>query len=502
MLPDPEILRAGYAAPIRSAENKDIVGASTPEPSALPTPSRSSNNLDVFDGKHVMLSDDLGIGAHLKGSIASLIKRGGGTLTDDVAQADMVICRYREGLTYRMASRLNKDVGNLSWLYHLITYNTWTSPLRRLLHYPVSRTGIPEFKGLRISLSNYIGEARTYLENLIHAAGAECTKTLRSENTHLITAHDNSEKCEAARDWKMEIVNHLWLEESYAKWKLQPVSDPRYSHFPRRTNLGEVVGQTRLDKTVLENLFYPSEDTQQDRDRDQDQSQDQDQDQDQAQPSPRQVMQNRDHNAATNTNSTVVAVMPPPEPSKNEDAKTTSKAEKNATPRASEKTQKRPAEHKKLMTPAGSKHPAEGKEDDTPPSSTSSRRSKDTASARLHNLAPDIALYEKEKKRVGGVLYGGRRKSHEEKPAQNGKKRPSMEPAASSESEDATTNPKRQKKTRSPIKMRLLISGYQDWVGNIKKEDADKVCLVVKYLLHCRVIANQKNSAVSATLES
>src|SRR4030095_9373166 len=102
------------------------------------------------------------------------------------------ICRYREGADYIMASRLGKEVGNLSWLYHLITHNTWTSPLRRLLHYPIARSGIPGFKKFRISLSNYAGEARIYLENLIVAAGAECTKTLKQDNTHLITAHGSS----------------------------------------------------------------------------------------------------------------------------------------------------------------------------------------------------------------------------------------------------------------------------------------------------------------------
>src|SRR5699024_6967659 len=71
--------------------------------------------------------------------------------------------------------------------------------------------------------------------------------------------HGNSEKCAAAREWGLQVVNHLWLEESYAKWKLQPVSEPRYTHFPKRTNLGEVVGQTRLDRSVLETLFFPSE---------------------------------------------------------------------------------------------------------------------------------------------------------------------------------------------------------------------------------------------------
>lgn len=440
-LPNPEILRSAPDAPIRSTENRDIIGASTPEPATLPTPITSpvKPKLNVFNGKVVMLSADLEIGSHLQKTISTLVKDGGGEMTSEVSKATTLICRYREGFAYRVASRLNKDVGNLSWLYHLMTYNTWTSPYRRLLHYPVPRTPIPGFEGFKISLSNYIGEARSYLENLISATGAECTKTLRQENTHLVTAHDNSEKCNAAREWGLHVVNHLWLEECYAKWRLLPVSDPRYTHFPRRTNLGEVVGQTRLDRSCLESMFFAEETVS-------------------APAGPRKAMQNRDQNTAAMKASDV---------DENMVSDTT-----NATPRIGKS--RKVTESKNLQTPARSRLASDGKENDTP-SSTSSRKSKDAATAKLHDIAPDIALYEKEMKRVGGVIYGGRRKTDEDRVTlNNNKKRSSMEAQTESDEEDVT-EAKRQKKAKPPIAMHLLITGYKKWVGNMKKEDADKV---------------------------
>lgn len=472
-LPDPEILRAAPNAPIRSTDNKDIVGASTPEPSSLPAPvttPQSRPHLDVFGGKQVMLSRDLGIGSHLRESIEELITEGGGAMTTDVSEADMLICRYRDGVEYRIASRLNKDVGNLSWLYHLMTYNTWTSPLRRLLHYPVPRTSIPGFKGLKISLSNYVGEARAYLENLIAATGAECTKTLKQENTHLVTAHGNSEKCTAAREWGLQVVNHLWLEESYAKWKLQPVSEPRYTHFPRRTNLGEVVGQTRLDRSVLEILFFPPSAPET---------------QPQVSSSPRKAMQSKDQNTAPAAAAAAeeaeeteeAATTPAPKKAKKTDTSASRPdAPKDVTPRTNNAAKKDPeASNKRLQTPASIRVASEGKENDTP-SSTSSRKSKEAATARLHEYAPDIALYEKEMKRAGGVIYGGRKKADEEKvQANKSKKRRSVEAQDESDGEPAT-DAKRQKKSKPPVAMHLLITGYQKWVGNLKKEDADKVC--------------------------
>lgn len=453
-LPDPEILRAPPDAPVRWSENKDIAGASTPEPTALPTPVTSPHarrKLDVFEGKQVMLSSDLKIGAHLRHTIEHLVQQGGGIITSDVSKSDMFVCRYRDGYAYRVASRLNKDVGNLSWLYHLITYNTWTSPLRRMLHYPVSTSGIPGFESLKISLSNYVGEGRLYLENLIAAAGAECTKTLRQENTHLVTAHVNSEKCNAAKDWGLHVVNHLWLEESYSKWKLQPESDRRYTHFPRRTNLGEVVGQTRLDKAVLEKLFFPPDDT------------------NQVPPSPR-AMKSKDQNAAAGH---VPTSMQPPS-AKAQKVADNGAGTKESTPRVGKS--RRLSESERLQTPSHSRLTSDGKENDTP-SSTSSRKSKDTATTRLHGIAPDIQLYEKETKRVGGVVYGGRRVSDEDRVIVNKKKRRSAEPDEG-EGDDAAET-KRPKRSRPPVAMRVLITRFQRWVGNTKKEDADKVRRIV-----------------------
>ncbi|KAL4743686.1 BRCT domain-containing protein [Aspergillus similis] len=436
-LPDPEILRAAPDAPIRSTESRDIIGASTPEPSKLPTPLTSpvKPKLNVFHGKVIMLSSDLEIGSHLRDTISAIVEENGGKITTEISRATTFICRFRDGFNYRVASRLNKDVGNLSWLYHLMTYDSWTSPYRRLLHYPIPKTPIPGFEKFKISLSNYVGEARSYLEHLITATGAECTKTLRQENTHLVTAHDNSEKCSAAREWNIHVVNHLWLEECYAQWRLLPESNNRYTHFPRRTNLGEVVGQTRLDRSALESMFFASEEAP-------------------LEPS-RKAMQKRDQNTA------------PEKPLSSTDIDENVVSDTtNATPAGKSKKKTN------LHTPSHLHLAPDGKENDTP-SSTSSRKSKEAATARLHEIAPDIALYEKERKRVGGVIYGGRRKTDEERVVLNSKKRSSMEAQTDSEGED-TAEAKRQKKSKPPITMHLLITGYQRWVGNMKKEDAEK----------------------------
>jgi hypothetical protein len=260
LLPNPEILLKQDRPPAQRI-SADVVGATRPHPvDQLPSPTPSgdgSRYLDVFNDKNVMLSNDLGLSQDLLRTLNNLIVSGGGAVVEDVEEADIFVCRYREGQDYVYASQHNIDVGNLAWLYHLITNNRWTSPMRRLLHYPVPRQGIPGFENFIISVSNYSGEARAYLESLVKACGAEFTKTMHQNNTHLITAHLKSEKCEAAKDWNIEVINHLWIEESYARYQKQSLSIKRYSHFPERINLGEVIGQTQLDRNVLEKNFFP-----------------------------------------------------------------------------------------------------------------------------------------------------------------------------------------------------------------------------------------------------
>lgn len=464
-LPDPEILRKRPEDRIPEAGRLDLLGASSPKPGRLPTPSRSPSanrrQCTIFEGKKVMLSRDLELGSHLLGTIEDLIINGGGNVTGSVYKADIFICHFRESLDYRIASRAGKDVGNLAWLYHLITHNTWTSPLRRLLHYPVARHGLPGFNNFRISLSNYNGEARVYLENLAKAAGGEFTKTMKEDNTHLITAHMVSEKCDAAKEWNINMVNHLWLEESYAKWQIQTVSNPRYNHFPTRTNLGEVVGQTPIDKQSVERVFFPQGS-------DIDPSAEEDQ-----VPRPISAVKSQ---VAVPAKATNVNKANPSSAHTSQDVPFRALQSGGLTPKIS-KEKRRQTEGASYRTPAPSRFMGEGKENETP-STTGSRSAKDKAVAKLHDLAPDIALYQKQLKRVGGVIHGGRRSSEDFVPGANRKRSISKdEEDTDTGADEETRGAKRAKKSKAlpPPVMRLALSGYKRWVGAAKKENDERV---------------------------
>ncbi|KAF2120709.1 hypothetical protein BDV96DRAFT_513508 [Lophiotrema nucula] len=454
-LPDPEILKvdAGTIPPVRPSQQ--IRDATDPAPThepKIPTPPvqlERTRSIRAFEGKKVMLADDLALTDNLRGVISGIVRASQGEVTNNADEADMYVCNYRDGEGYVKASQANKDVGNLGWIYYMIAHGTWTNPMRRMLHYPRPRDGVPEFKDFRISISSYTGEARVYLENLVKATGAEFTKTFRQDNTHLITAHKQSEKCEAAQEWGIEVVNHLWIEESYAKCKKQELSGQRYTHFPPRTNLGAVLGQTEIDRTATEKLFFSKS----------------------RKPKP------------------VKAAQPVPVPGSSGPQRVSSDPVARSSPLAEKG--RRTKTLTEAVTPAA-RRTVDGKENETP-GTTGSRGAKDRAISKLHDAAPDIAQFEKEMKRRGGVTHGGRREKDAE--ADNRTKKVKGRDSTASkrsfeeveaEDESATEdelqaepankskNKKAKKDKLTPIKFRMLVSKDDRWTNNAEKEANDK----------------------------
>jgi hypothetical protein len=442
------------AAPIPAARtSQQIRDATSPDPLNDPVPPIPSAHLEppraikAFAGKNVKLGEDLSISTKLRAIITGMIKAGGGDVVSNIEKADIYVCTFRHGADYVKASQNGKDVGNLSWLYYLITHNAWTNPMRRMMHYPRPRDGIPGFEQYKISISSYTGEARVYLENLVKATGAEFTKTFKQDNTHLITAHKNSEKCEAAVEWGVMVLNHLWLEESYAKCKKMPTTDARYTYFPPRTNLGEVLGQTELDRDAVEKMYFSKN-------------------RKLTNVVKQPVQQNTVPASSVQVNRTVSDVQP------------------RTSPVAEKAKQTKSAGDAKTPLPV---RRSDEKENYTP----SSRGAKDRALTKMHDAAPDIAKFEKEMKRKGGVIHGGRRRTDDEIEEQSNKskgrdsvasKRSFDELEEDEETEEESTeapakNKKAKKDKLTPIKFRMLVSKDERWTNNDEKASKDKARL-------------------------
>ncbi|KAI1118356.1 hypothetical protein F5Y14DRAFT_400121 [Nemania sp. NC0429] len=459
LLPDPEILRVSPDHSIEAQCSPYLDGAITTRPDYMPPDVEGRElGLTVFKDKKLMLSKDLKLRQRLRDIIAALLANQGGEMTESADECDWLVCRYRDTDEYIRASQLGKTVGNLSWLFYIIQHNAWSNPMHRLLHYPEPRDGIPGFRDMRISVSNYGGEARIYLENLIKAAGADFTKTMKADNTHLVTARDNSEKCEAARDWNIHMVNHLWIEESYAKCEMQALTVPKYTCFPPRTNLGEIIGQTFLDENKLEALYFPGA------------------------PEKTTPVPGRKRKAVDTTDEQpTVEGQGPSETSgrkvrKEFDIMRDTEEENTEMAELPLPSKRRPTE---FATPARGRHVRSGKENETPSTVTSSSRSaKDKALGRLSNLAPDIALYEKEKKRGlkdGHGPWGGKRAADLiEREHLN--RRPALSPTAGEEEEPKVEKrpAKRTKPSLPEVEVRVILTGFTRWVNDKQKEDADR----------------------------
>ena len=81
-----------------------------------------------------------------------------------------------------------------------------------------------------------------------------------SSHDCVLTSSKSGDKCKHAHDWGIDVVNHLWLEETYAKWQVQSVTIPRYTHFPPQTNLTEIVDKTEIQEEGIQDFFTPRED--------------------------------------------------------------------------------------------------------------------------------------------------------------------------------------------------------------------------------------------------
>ena len=460
LLPEPEILKKTPEDDLEIPVNENLDGATSANPTYLPPDSNSARPpATVFQDKRVMLSWDLNVNARQNKAIREIITNGGGKMVSNVADCDMFICQYRDGPQYIQAAQSCKEVGNMSWLYYLIVHNQWTSPLRRLLHYPVPKNGIEGFKDLRITVSNYGGEARIYLENLIKACGAEFTKTMKADNTHLVTARNSSEKCKAAPEWGIEVVNHLWIEESYAKCEKKPINIKKYNHFPPRTNLGEIIGQTFFDESRLRELYYPGGE-------------------DRMSPGAkrkRRILEAAEDNAYHHGPAEGVVVG-------RDNAE--SEAEAMDIEETEKPTKRRTTKQEGVATPIRTRPARPGKENETPSvASTGGRSAKAKARDLLKNIAPDIALYEKENKRhsKGNAPWGGKRAAdqaeREKQDKQDKQARQSSPPSGQDEDEESKRPSKKPRPSLPGVDMRIILTGFSRWVGDKHKEDQDRVSI-------------------------
>ncbi|KAJ1341709.1 hypothetical protein BSLG_003730 [Batrachochytrium salamandrivorans] len=97
--------------------------------------------------------------------------------------------------------------------------------------------GTPQWLGSVISVSNYVGAAREDIATMCAHIGAQFTRFIRLGVKYL-----------RALEWNINIVNHLWIEETYVKWVMQREAKPRYTRLT--PSLGSMVNQIPVEYSL------------------------------------------------------------------------------------------------------------------------------------------------------------------------------------------------------------------------------------------------------------
>ncbi|RCK54791.1 hypothetical protein Cantr_03722 [Candida viswanathii] len=263
LLSDPAILRDKKSGESGMELESGVVSSVLGD--SLPKEEYDRATLECFKGKRFYLSSDFNWSQRLSNSIKLLIERHGGKIVSkfDAKKVDIYLGKFRQGENYK-ASCLNSRiiVGNLQWLYSIVVSRTWTLPLNsNILYYPIPSAPLPEFQGLKISITNYSGDTRQYLGKLITIMGGYFTTTLTRDNDYLVCAKASGKKFDAALNkWlddngktQVKVVNHLWLEDCFTQWARLDDTLDKYKNFGNdMIGMEPLVGRTQLDADVLQ----------------------------------------------------------------------------------------------------------------------------------------------------------------------------------------------------------------------------------------------------------
>ncbi|KAG6820065.1 hypothetical protein H0H93_005688 [Arthromyces matolae] len=215
---------------------------------------------NVWDSRRVLLGRSLELSGNRRSAVEAEITRAGGQIVayeagidEEVAavgECDVFVSRFRSGKAYVQAVRQNKTIGTLPWVFHIHSNGTFSSPMDQLLWYPIPKRHIEGFSGHEITVTNYTGEAREYIKRLIITMGAIFTPSMSGKNTVLIAAYIGGIKTDKAASWSIPIVNHLWLEDCFVKWRNLTVALEKYIVFPPEVDFSRQLGDRGVGRSV------------------------------------------------------------------------------------------------------------------------------------------------------------------------------------------------------------------------------------------------------------
>ncbi|TID20370.1 hypothetical protein CANINC_003615 [Pichia inconspicua] len=113
-------------------------------------------------------------------------------------------------------------VRTFDYMFTLLLYKAERLNFDSLLFYPVREIPVLGMHRLVVATTNYTGDSRLYIEELLQRMGGFFTKTLKPSNTHLVASKCIGKKVSYAKKWNVNIVNHCWVEDCFVNWKILP----------------------------------------------------------------------------------------------------------------------------------------------------------------------------------------------------------------------------------------------------------------------------------------
>jgi hypothetical protein len=157
-------------------------------------------------------------------------------------QVSHCIFACQEDSLFSRAVQDNKIVASMYWLNYIVLEGNYVPPTNSILFYPRPTKRLNELVDKEISVTGYVGLQRNYLKHLITAMGAKFAGGLNTQTDYVICLKTDSVKYVKAIEWKIPVINHLWLEDVFKEWRVIPLTLSKYKEF--LTPLHDAVGQT------------------------------------------------------------------------------------------------------------------------------------------------------------------------------------------------------------------------------------------------------------------
>ncbi|GFN96195.1 pax-interacting protein 1 [Plakobranchus ocellatus] len=123
-----------------------------------------------------------------------------------------VLCANQKSEVFKMALKEGKRVVSAFWLNDCLMQKKMVPPWQAL-HLPLSFNSEKPGFNQRISVTNFDGEERMRLKQMIHAIGAKYTGYMTHHNSALICKKSGGMKFEKAKEWRIAVVNVQWLSD-------------------------------------------------------------------------------------------------------------------------------------------------------------------------------------------------------------------------------------------------------------------------------------------------